>query len=118
MRLPSRARVVLAVEVVLVGVLGALLGVLALRVGAGTRWWHWLVAVLPVPVGAVLVTAAVLAVTQAPPTGFALSVVAQLGLASAVGLALGTLRGRTWRPPAPPEAPLSYVVAHREDPSA
>lgn len=96
-------------------VLGALLATLALRVVATTRWWHWLVAVLPVPAGAVLVTAAVLVVTGAPATGFALSVLAQLGLAAAVGLALGTLRRRTWREPVPAEAPVSYLDERPKD---
>ncbi|WP_258726155.1 hypothetical protein [Cellulomonas sp. NS3] len=96
-------------------VLGALLATLAVGVVATTRWWHWLVAVLPVPLGAVGVTAAVIVLTGAAATGFALSVVAQLVLAAGVGLALGTLRRRAWRPPTPAEPPVSYVVDRPED---
>ena len=97
-------------------VLAGLLGAWAVPVARVTAWWQWLVATVPVPLGAAVVTTVVVVATGSTAAGLALSIVVQVLLCGAVAAAVGAWRSaRHARRPSPPG---TYTTPVTEDQSA
>ncbi len=94
-------------------VLAGLLGASALRGAAAGPWWHWLLATVPIPLGAAAVTTTVVLVTRSTAAGLLLSVAVQVAVTAGVALAVGAWRSARFA--RRPEVPVTYTTPHPED---
>lgn len=94
-------------------VLAGLLGAVVLPVARVSAWWQWLAATVPVPLGAAVVTTAVVVATGSTAAGLALSVVVQVVLCAAAAIGVGAWRSARYarRPP----EPVTYTTPDTED---
>ncbi|WP_157465603.1 hypothetical protein [Cellulomonas sp. Leaf395] len=94
-------------------VLAGLLGAAVLPVARVTAWWQWLVATVPVPIGAAVVTTTVVAVTGSTAAGLLLSAVVQVLLCAAVAAGVGAWRSARYG--GFPAHPMTYLTPDSED---
>ena len=102
--------------------LAGLAGAAVLPVARVAARWQWLVATVPVPIGAAVVTTAVVVATGSTAAGLVLSIVVQVLLCAAVAAGVGAWRSARYarRPGAardlhdpPPGGPASMTSSHR-----
>ncbi|WP_157453760.1 hypothetical protein [Cellulomonas sp. Root485] len=94
-------------------VLAGLLGAAVLPVARVTARWQWLVATVPVPLGAAVVTTAVVVASGSTAAGLVLSIVVQVLLCAAVAAGVGAWRSARYA--RRPAQPVTYTTPHPED---